>query len=218
MPIAPKTFQLRLRAQRRRHAHVRAARQAQLAHVRRLPRAGRRARGDRTSTTRCARSSSPARGARSARAATSNDIIGELFARDMQGLARVHAHDRARSSRTSASCAARSSPRSTASRSARARSSPWRATSGSPARRASFGFIFPKVGLCGADMGAGYLLPRIVGLARASELLFLGDRIDAADAPAHRPRQPGRAAGRVPRRGARRSPSGSPAAPPSRTR
>jgi enoyl-CoA hydratase/carnithine racemase len=47
---------------------------------------------------------------------------------------------------------------------------------------ASFAFLFPKVGLCGADMGAGWLLPRTVGLAKASELLFLGDRIDAAAA------------------------------------
>jgi enoyl-CoA hydratase/carnithine racemase len=47
---------------------------------------------------------------------------------------------------------------------------------------AKFGFIFPRVGLCGADMGAAYLLPRIVGLARASELLFLGDIVLAEDA------------------------------------
>ena len=47
---------------------------------------------------------------------------------------------------------------------------------------AKFGFIFPKVGLCGADMGATYLLPRIVGLGHASELLFFGDVIDAAHA------------------------------------
>jgi enoyl-CoA hydratase/carnithine racemase len=45
--------------------------------------------------------------------------------------------------------------------------------------KAKFGFIFPKVGLCGADMGAAYLLPRIVGLGRANELLFFGDVIDA---------------------------------------
>lgn len=47
---------------------------------------------------------------------------------------------------------------------------------------AKFGFIFPRVGLCGADMGATYLLPRIVGLGRASELLFLGDVVGAEDA------------------------------------
>jgi enoyl-CoA hydratase/carnithine racemase len=47
---------------------------------------------------------------------------------------------------------------------------------------AKFGFIFPKVGLCGADMGATYLLPRIVGLGNASELLFLGDVIDCEHA------------------------------------
>lgn len=47
---------------------------------------------------------------------------------------------------------------------------------------AKIGFIFPKVGLCGADMGATYLLPRVVGLGRASELLFLGDIINAEEA------------------------------------
>ena len=44
---------------------------------------------------------------------------------------------------------------------------------------AKFGFIFPQVGLCGADMGITYLLPRLVGLTHASELLFFGDVIDA---------------------------------------
>src|SRR2546426_10596157 len=48
--------------------------------------------------------------------------------------------------------------------------------------RARFAFLFTKVGLTGADMGAGYLLPRVVGLGRASELLMLGDTIDAATA------------------------------------
>jgi enoyl-CoA hydratase/carnithine racemase len=50
------------------------------------------------------------------------------------------------------------------------------------AKDAKFGFIFPRVGLCGADMGAGYLLPRIVGLGNASELLLLGKIIDAEHA------------------------------------
>lgn len=44
---------------------------------------------------------------------------------------------------------------------------------------AKIGYIFPRVGLCGADMGAAYLLPRIVGLGHASELLLFGDIIDA---------------------------------------
>lgn len=48
--------------------------------------------------------------------------------------------------------------------------------------QASLAFLFTKVGLAGADMGAAYLLPRIVGLARATELLFLGERISAEDA------------------------------------
>ena len=47
---------------------------------------------------------------------------------------------------------------------------------------ARFGFIFPDVGLCGADMGITYLLPRIVGLGHASELLFFGDKINAVRA------------------------------------
>ena len=48
--------------------------------------------------------------------------------------------------------------------------------------RARFAFLFTRVGLTGADMGAGYLLPRIVGMGRASELLLLGDTIDAPTA------------------------------------
>ena len=50
------------------------------------------------------------------------------------------------------------------------------------AEGARFGFIFPKVGLSGADMGASFLLPRIVGHGRAAELLFFGDLVDAAEA------------------------------------
>jgi len=43
---------------------------------------------------------------------------------------------------------------------------------------ARFGFIFPRMGLSGAEMGSTWLLPRIVGLGRASELLLTGDIID----------------------------------------
>jgi enoyl-CoA hydratase/carnithine racemase len=46
-------------------------------------------------------------------------------------------------------------------------------------RSARFSFLFTKVGLAGADMGSAYLLPRLVGLGRASELLLLGEEVDA---------------------------------------
>jgi enoyl-CoA hydratase/carnithine racemase len=52
------------------------------------------------------------------------------------------------------------------------------------ARSASFAFLFTKVGLAGADMGSAYLLPRLVGLGRATELLILGDKVDSARADA----------------------------------
>jgi enoyl-CoA hydratase/carnithine racemase len=47
---------------------------------------------------------------------------------------------------------------------------------------ASFHFLFTRVGLAGADMGSAYLLPRLVGLGRATEALLLGEEIDAARA------------------------------------
>jgi enoyl-CoA hydratase/carnithine racemase len=48
--------------------------------------------------------------------------------------------------------------------------------------RARFAFLFTKVGLSGADMGAAYLLPRLVGLGHATRLLMLGDTISADEA------------------------------------
>jgi enoyl-CoA hydratase/carnithine racemase len=50
------------------------------------------------------------------------------------------------------------------------------------AEEARIAFLFVKVGLSGADMGAAYLLPRIVGAGRAMELLALGEFIDAREA------------------------------------
>ncbi len=47
---------------------------------------------------------------------------------------------------------------------------------------ARIAFLFVKVGLSGADMGAAYLLPRVVGLTKATELLYTGDFISAAEA------------------------------------
>lgn len=46
------------------------------------------------------------------------------------------------------------------------------------AKSASFAFLFTKVGLAGADMGSAYLLPRMVGLGKATELLILGEGLD----------------------------------------
>jgi enoyl-CoA hydratase/carnithine racemase len=45
--------------------------------------------------------------------------------------------------------------------------------------KAKIAFLFVKVGLSGADMGAAWLLPRIVGLGHASELLMRGEFIGA---------------------------------------
>ncbi len=50
------------------------------------------------------------------------------------------------------------------------------------AESARFAFLFSKVGLTGADMGAAYLLPRIVGMGRAAEILLFGDTLDSATA------------------------------------
>lgn len=50
------------------------------------------------------------------------------------------------------------------------------------ADNARFAFLFAKVGLTGADMGAAYLLPRVIGQRRALELLLFGDTLDAATA------------------------------------
>lgn len=47
---------------------------------------------------------------------------------------------------------------------------------------ARIAFLFVKVGLSGADMGACYLLPRVVGFGKATELLMTGEFIGAMDA------------------------------------
>jgi enoyl-CoA hydratase/carnithine racemase len=50
------------------------------------------------------------------------------------------------------------------------------------AESATIAFLFTKVGLSGADMGAAWLLPRIVGFGRATELLMTGEFISAGEA------------------------------------
>jgi len=47
---------------------------------------------------------------------------------------------------------------------------------------AKIAFLFVRVGLAGADMGAAYLLLRVVGLSKATELLYTGDFLSAHEA------------------------------------
>lgn len=48
--------------------------------------------------------------------------------------------------------------------------------------RSKVGFLFVRVGLSGADMGACAILPRIIGQGRASELLYTGRFMDGVEA------------------------------------
>lgn len=48
--------------------------------------------------------------------------------------------------------------------------------------RSKVAFLFVRVGLSGADMGACSILPRIIGYGRASELLFLGRAMTGVEA------------------------------------
>jgi len=50
------------------------------------------------------------------------------------------------------------------------------------AESAKLAFLFVRVGLAGADMGACALLPRIIGQGRASELLYTGRFMDGVEA------------------------------------
>ena len=47
---------------------------------------------------------------------------------------------------------------------------------------AKIAFLFVKVGLAGTDMAASYLLPRVVGFSKATEMLFTGDFVGASEA------------------------------------
>ncbi len=48
--------------------------------------------------------------------------------------------------------------------------------------RSKVAFLFVRVGLSGADMGACAILPRIIGFGRASELLYLGRTMSGDEA------------------------------------
>src|SRR6476659_1716139 len=110
-----------------------------------------------------------------------HDIIGELFKRDMEGLLEFNrmtcelvANIRALHKPVIASlngttagagaCIALASDIRIA------------------AEEAKIAVICVKVGLAGTDMGATYLLPRVVGLAKATELLMTGDFVEANEA------------------------------------
>lgn len=49
-------------------------------------------------------------------------------------------------------------------------------------RSSNIALLFTRVGLAGADMGIAYLLPRMIGLSKSTELLMLGDKITAEEA------------------------------------
>ena len=48
--------------------------------------------------------------------------------------------------------------------------------------RSKVAFLFARVGLAGADMGACAILPRIIGSGRAAELFYTGRSMDGAEA------------------------------------
>lgn len=106
------------------------------------------------------------------------DIIGELFSRDMQGLlqfTRVTGALIRNIRRTRQPVIAAVNGVAVGAGAVIALACDMRIAS----EKARFGFVFPQVGLCGADMGSAWLLPRVVGLGHASELLFTGDIIGA---------------------------------------
>src|SRR5256885_6642626 len=110
-----------------------------------------------------------------------NDIIAQLFKRDMQGLLEFTRMtcDLIRSMRALPKPIIASLNGTVAGAGACiALASDIRLAS----EEAKIAFLFVRVGLSGADMGAAYLLPRVIGLAKATELLFTGDFISAADA------------------------------------
>ena len=58
------------------------------------------------------------------------------------------------------------------------------------ARDATFAFLFTRVGLSGADMGSAYLLPRLVGLGRATRAAHARRQDRGGEGARHRARRP----------------------------
>jgi enoyl-CoA hydratase/carnithine racemase len=110
-----------------------------------------------------------------------HDIIGELFQRDMEGLLEFTrlTCDLIRNMRALPKPVIASLNGTTAGAGACiALASDLRIAS----EDARIAFLFVKVGLAGTDMAASYLLPRIVGLAKATEMLYTGDFVNAVEA------------------------------------
>src|ERR687883_1560696 len=109
------------------------------------------------------------------------DIIGELFSRDMKGLLEFTRMtcELVRNIRALRKPVIASLNGTTAGAGACiALASDIRIAS----EEARIAFLFVRVGLAGADMGAAYLLPRVVGLTKATELLYTGDFVTAEEA------------------------------------
>ena len=110
-----------------------------------------------------------------------HDIIGELFSKDMEGLLEFTRMtcELIRNIRALAKPVIASLNGTTAGAGACiALASDIRLANPS----AKIAFLFVRVGLSGADMGAAHLLPRLVGLAKATEMLYTGDFITAEEA------------------------------------
>jgi enoyl-CoA hydratase/carnithine racemase len=110
-----------------------------------------------------------------------HDIIGELFRRDMEGLLEFTrlTCELIRNMRALPKPVIASLNGTTAGAGACiALASDLRIAS----EDARIAFLFVKVGLAGTDMAASYLLPRIVGLSKATEMLYTGDFVNAVEA------------------------------------
>jgi enoyl-CoA hydratase/carnithine racemase len=110
-----------------------------------------------------------------------HDIIGELFARDMEGLldfTRMTCELVKNISALQKPVIASLNGTTAGAGACIALASDLRVASDT----AKIAFLFVKVGLSGADMGAAYLLPRVIGRAKATELLYTGDFISAPEA------------------------------------